>query len=118
MKGRQRLSRPQPTNVDGREKSGTHDREDGHGLGKAVNGCSPSLPEQEKNSGNKRTRMANTDPPHKVNNGPAPSDWLIQTPDTGSFPKEIPRSEEHTSELQSRGHLVYRHLLEKKKNNN
>src|SRR5690625_7011729 len=28
---------------------------------------------------------------------------------------EIPRSEEHTSELQSRGHLVCRLLLEKKK---
>src|SRR5690625_5607832 len=27
------------------------------------------------------------------------------------------RSEEHTSELQSRGHFVYRLLLEKKKNN-
>src|SRR5690625_6099414 len=30
----------------------------------------------------------------------------------------IPRSEEHTSELQSRGHLVCRLLLEKKKNIN
>src|SRR2546422_8556508 len=29
-----------------------------------------------------------------------------------------PRSEEHTSELQSRLHLVFRLLLEKKKNNN
>src|SRR5437660_5413222 len=31
---------------------------------------------------------------------------------------QAPRSEEHTSELQSRGHLVCRLLLEKKKNNN
>src|SRR6266702_2325606 len=30
---------------------------------------------------------------------------------------KAPRSEEHTSELQSRGHLVCRLLLEKKKNN-
>src|SRR5437870_8642010 len=29
----------------------------------------------------------------------------------------LPRSEEHTSELQSRGHLVCRLLLEKKKTN-
>src|SRR5690625_2735203 len=29
---------------------------------------------------------------------------------------ETARSEEHTSELQSRGHLVCRHLLQKKKN--
>src|SRR2546429_6573742 len=32
-------------------------------------------------------------------------------------PGPIPRSEEHTSELQSRLHLVCRLLLEKKKNN-
>src|SRR5690625_5312600 len=31
--------------------------------------------------------------------------------------QQQPRSEEHTSELQSRGHLVCRLLLEKKKNN-
>src|SRR2546422_2561770 len=32
-------------------------------------------------------------------------------------PARVPRSEEHTSELQSRLHLVCRLLLEKKKNN-
>src|SRR5690625_5377349 len=32
------------------------------------------------------------------------------------YKKTIPRSEEHTSELQSRGQLVCRLLLEKKKN--
>src|SRR5690625_5502849 len=32
-----------------------------------------------------------------------------------AFPKTNERSEEHTSELQSRGHLVCRLLLEKKK---
>src|SRR5690625_5373192 len=34
-----------------------------------------------------------------------------------SFSSLFPRSEEHTSELQSRGHLVCRLLLEKKKYN-
>src|SRR5439155_10138488 len=33
----------------------------------------------------------------------------------GPSPDPLPRSEEHTSELQSRGHLVCRLLLEKKK---
>src|SRR5690625_6094384 len=33
---------------------------------------------------------------------------------TGAAPSPLPRSEEHTSELQSRGHLVCRLLLEKK----
>src|SRR3989442_11840016 len=36
---------------------------------------------------------------------------------TGRSAKPITRSEEHTSELQSRPHLVCRLLLEKKKNN-
>src|SRR5690625_6199484 len=35
----------------------------------------------------------------------------------GSWAKRLLRSEEHTSELQSRGHLVCRLLLEKKKKN-
>src|SRR5258705_10245159 len=33
----------------------------------------------------------------------------------GALPEELPRSEEHTSELQSLRHLVCRLLLEKKK---
>src|SRR5690625_6234807 len=38
--------------------------------------------------------------------------WICSRPDG-----HIQRSEEHTSELQSRGHLVCRLLLEKKKKN-
>src|SRR5437660_1930933 len=40
---------------------------------------------------------------------------LVGLPSTGSARFLPPRSEEHTSELQSRGHLVCRLLLEKKK---
>src|SRR5690625_6702087 len=41
---------------------------------------------------------------------------LITTGFSSSFGPILTRSEEHTSELQSRGHLVCRLLLEKKKN--
>src|SRR5205809_4007833 len=44
--------------------------------------------------------------------GVAPG-WLARASQPGATP--IPRSEEHTSELQSRLHLVCRLLLEKKK---
>src|SRR5690625_6779744 len=47
-----------------------------------------------------------------------PDDPLLKTYSNifpGLLTEEIPRSEEHTSELQSRGHLVCRLLLEKKK---
>src|SRR5437660_12069375 len=42
--------------------------------------------------------------------------WLGQR--MAAFVRHPKRSEEHTSELQSRGHLVCRLLLEKKKNKN
>src|SRR5207253_7799719 len=42
---------------------------------------------------------------------PQLADAIVEVTETGS------RSEEHTSELQSRGHLVCRLLLEKKKKN-
>src|SRR2546429_5918026 len=46
-----------------------------------------------------------------------PKDMEPPFPDTGApAPGEILRSEEHTSELQSRLHLVCRLLLEKKNN--
>src|SRR2546422_5830478 len=43
----------------------------------------------------------------------APGEWREMPPP--SRPRPLPRSEEHTSELQSRLHLVCRLLLEKKK---
>src|SRR5215510_15415370 len=50
--------------------------------------------------------------------GPAIGSWNASTPpgrSTRAKPAYRRRSEEHTSELQSRGHLVCRLLLEKKK---
>src|SRR5690554_7641036 len=47
-----------------------------------------------------------------------PIGYLSSSCFTSSFKESRFRSEEHTSELQSRPHLVCRLLLEKKKNNN
>src|SRR2546429_777694 len=49
--------------------------------------------------------------------GPTAFGQLTATPLTATPPATTTRSEEHTSELQSRLHLVCRLLLEKKKNN-
>src|SRR5690606_39333468 len=46
-----------------------------------------------------------------------PRPFAPGVPDTRSFPLPLWRSEEHTSELQSRENLVCRLLLEKKKKN-
>src|SRR3712207_9556534 len=50
---------------------------------------------------------------HEVN----PRARLVQTEDIAKVYSTEPRSEEHTSELQSRQYLVCRLLLEKKKKN-
>src|SRR5439155_13354201 len=49
-------------------------------------------------------------------NGCWPTHGNPWTSDRRPRRRRLPRSEEHTSELQSRGHLVCRLLLEKKKN--
>src|SRR5699024_12184932 len=61
-------------------------------------------------------------PPRLRHTGLEPSSWHCDTADLGpvghtASAKSSPRSEEHTSELQSRFDLVCRLLPEKKKNN-
>src|SRR6266508_5292005 len=61
-------------------------------------------------------RPGRTRPPQRTASGPGRS-WTA-APRRAACPASSParsRSEEHTSELQSRGHLVCRLLLEKKK---
>src|SRR5437660_8407546 len=50
-----------------------------------------------------------------ANTGQAPQIWMVHSGGFYLVEKRKVRSEEHTSELQSRGHLVCRLLLEKKK---
>src|SRR3712207_6862432 len=52
-----------------------------------------------------------------ANQGGVAAGYLAPLPE-GTTPRGAPRSEEHTSELQSRQYLVCRLLLEKKTNNN
>src|SRR5437660_6410580 len=55
-------------------------------------------------------------PPLAVKSGMLGSADLVEAVAAGIARHGLDRSEEHTSELQSRGHLVCRLLLEKKKN--
>src|SRR2546422_4084952 len=55
-------------------------------------------------------------PLHSRSDSMSPADWLRFLTELADRADELARSEEHTSELQSRLHLVCRLLLEKKKN--
>src|SRR5690625_6737340 len=63
--------------------------------------------------------LTTVEPPAAVLTAPAPIRELHTRGQliTVTRPNDSTRSEEHTSELQSRGHLVCRLLLEKKKTN-
>src|SRR5690606_42110537 len=56
---------------------------------------------------NRPGRVGRAAPPRRVT-------WSWSTPRSGSTISTLVRSEEHTSELQSRENLVCRHLVEKK----
>src|SRR2546428_3880502 len=56
-------------------------------------------------------------PPGEIHRDGAPRAPLVRVRDGGLLGRDADRSEEHTSELQSRSDLVCRLLLEKKKNN-
>src|SRR2546430_13695168 len=54
-------------------------------------------------------------PPRRCTPGSGPAFRSRATRPSGGSPSTLPRSEEHTSELQSQSNLVCRLLLEKKK---
>ena len=75
--------------MNGRKDTGTHHGENGHGFRRTIDRCPPLLPQEKENGGDQRSGMTNTDPPNKVNNSPAPSDGMIQPPDTDTGGNEV-----------------------------
>src|SRR5262249_35708805 len=68
---------------------GLHDGEDRHGFSKAVNGGAPALLEQKEDGRDQRSGVADTNPPHKVDNGKAPTGGYVDAPNSGASEKQI-----------------------------
>src|SRR2546422_7215289 len=64
---------------------------------------------------NQQANPGDPTPVFQISRGPSPARFNIRPDGTSPFLGTNYRSEEHTSELQSRLHLVCRLLLEKKK---
>ena len=73
-------AKPDAPDVNQRKNAGAHDREDGHGLGGAIDRGAPFLTKQEENRGDKRSCVADADPEDEVRDVPRPGDWDLQTP--------------------------------------
>src|SRR5205807_1558463 len=63
---------PWAADVDEREDAGAADGEDGHRLGEAVDGVTPGLLEKQKDGGDQRASVTDTDPPNEVDDGESP----------------------------------------------
>ena len=51
--------------------------------------------QEEKNGGNQRAGVANTDPPDEVDDGESPADGDVDAPDADAFEEQIPDGVEH-----------------------
>src|SRR3954469_7896283 len=82
------IREPRTPGMQHREKTGAHDGEQRHSFCKAVDRIAPALLEQRKNGGDQRAGMADTDPPHEVDDGESPADGNVDPPNTNALEEE------------------------------
>jgi hypothetical protein len=66
--------------VEDGEDQRAHDREQGHGLGEAVDRGAPFLLEQQQDGGDQRPRVTDADPPDEVDDVERPADGDVVPP--------------------------------------
>src|SRR5215831_4053410 len=98
--GKEPVSEPGSSNVDGGKDPGCRDGKQRHRFREAVDRVAPCLPQQQENGGDQRSGITNTDPPHEVDDGEAPSDGDGHAPDANPLQKEVA----HGVEQHHRGH--------------
>ena len=72
--------KPHAPDVHRRINSGAHHRENRHRFGGAVHARAPLLAQQKENRGDQRSGVADTDPPHEVDDVPAPHGRVMISP--------------------------------------
>ena len=88
--------------MDDGEHASLRHGEDGHRLGKAVDGCAPFLAEEQEDGRDQRSGVANADPPDEVDDSETPGDGVVEPPNAGAAIKQhAQRSDQH--QCQQRG---------------
>ena len=72
-----------------REHAGAGHGEQRHGFGEAVDGVAPGLLQQQQNGRDQRAGVADTDPPHEVDDGEAPGHRDVDAPDADAHQKQV-----------------------------
>src|SRR6476661_837186 len=98
------VGHPGAAHVQYREHGGADYGEDGHSLGRAVDGAPPLLTEEQQYGRDKRTGVADTYPPHEVGDVPGPAYGFVQAPFADAVPKRAVNGiEKDTQEKQGHG---------------
>ncbi len=91
----QPIKHPDAAQMQQRKQGSASDREQGHGLGKAVDTGSPLLIEQQQDRGDQCAGVSDSDPPHEVNDVEAPPNWDVDAPDSNSCRDQVADRIEH-----------------------
>ena len=94
---------PDTTDVHGRKNSGAHNGKNRHRFGGAIHTGPPALAKQEKNRRDQRSRMANADPPYKVDDVPCPHYRMAVAPDTNAGRNLVAQHESQHAKRQKAG---------------
>src|SRR5579872_333948 len=86
---------PGTAGMNERKDTGASHGEKCHRLGKPIDGSAPLLVEQKENGGNKCTGVADTDPPHEIDDGEAPADGNVDAPDTHALQDQVADGDVH-----------------------
>ncbi len=97
---KQPVGKPGTAKVQHRKHAGASHREQRHRLRKAVDGIAPALLQQQQNRRNQRARVADTDPPHEVDDGEAPGNRNRDAPDADAADKQVGgREQQHQRDM-------------------
>src|SRR5207244_2635896 len=83
--GKQPVRQPRPAQVHYWKNSRLRNCEQSHCFGEAIDRCAPLLSEQQEDCRDQSSRMADPDPPDKVDDRESPTDWLIDAPKTDAI---------------------------------
>ena len=72
-----------------RKHSRARHREERHRFGKTVDGCAPLLMQQKQNCGDQRSGVADSDPPHEIDDRESPANRNLDAPDAHALDEQV-----------------------------